>query len=151
MTWKPHVTVAAVAERDGRFLLVEEIIDGRRVINQPAGHLDEGESLVQAVVRETREETAWTFEPEALVGIYRWRSPRDGETFVRVTFCGQCTGHDDRQPLDKEIVRTAWLSREALAERRARLRSPLVLRSIDDYLEGRRHPLDLLVEVAADG
>lgn len=147
MPWKPHVTVAAVVERNGRFLIVEEVSDGQQVYNQPAGHLDEGESLIKAAVRETREETAWSFSPEALVGIYRWHNPDSNRTYLRVCFTGQCTSHDPSQPLDAGILRAAWLSRAELSAS-GRLRSPLVLRCIDDYLAGTRYPLSLLSDLS---
>ncbi|HKK04612.1 MAG TPA: NUDIX hydrolase [Gammaproteobacteria bacterium] len=147
MIWKPHVTVAAVAERDGRFLLVEEEIEGRLVINQPAGHLDPGESLVDAVVRETLEETAWHFRPTALVGVYRWVNPDNDATFVRFTFAGQVADHEPQRPLDKEIRRVLWLGPDELDARADQLRSPLVRRAIDDYRAGRRYPLDLLLDL----
>ncbi|WP_290652817.1 NUDIX hydrolase [Aquisalimonas sp.] len=147
MVWKPHVTVAAVAQQDGRFLLVEEYAGGDLVLNQPAGHLEPGESLVAAVVRETREESAWTFRPQALVGVYRWYSPTRNETFIRVCFCGDVADHVPEQPLDDGIQRIVWASPEDLRTTPARLRSPLVLRAIDDYLFGRRFPLDVFQDV----
>jgi 8-oxo-dGTP pyrophosphatase MutT (NUDIX family) len=143
MVWKPDVTVAAVIERSGRFLLVEERIRGRLVLNQPAGHLEDGEALVDAVVRETLEETAWEFTPESLLGIYQWRSSR-GHTTLRFAFTGSVQGYDARRPLDPPIVTTHWFAREEIAQRAARLRTPLVLRCIEDYLAGRRLPLDAL-------
>jgi len=146
MPWKPHVTVAAVVERNSRFLIVEEVSDGQLVYNQPAGHLDEGESLIKAAVRETLEETAWSFTPEALVGIYRWHNPDNNSTYLRVCFTGQCTIHDPNQRLDAGIVRAEWLSRAELSAS-GRLRSPLVLRCIDDYLAGIRYPLNLLSDL----
>ncbi len=142
MSWNPEVTVAAVVERDGRFLMVEELISGRLVLNQPAGHLEDRESLIEAVVRETREETAWRFHPEALVGIYLWRNPDNGRGFLRFTFCGSVDQHDAAQPLDKGIQRALWLSRNQLLAQAGRLRSPLVMRCLDDYALGRRQPLD---------
>jgi len=147
MIWKPHVTVAAVAERDGRFLCVEEEIEGRLVINQPAGHLDPGESLVDAAVRETLEETAWHFVPQALIGIYRWVNPEHDATFVRFTFAGEVADHEPQRPLDKEIRRVLWLGSDELDARADELRSPLVRRAIDDYRAGRRYPLDLLLDL----
>ena len=102
--WKPSVTVAAVIERDGRFLLVEELIDGKRVINQPAGHLDPGESLAAGCAREVLEETAHRFEPTGLVGVYRWYYEPKDVTFLRFCFRGRLLGKEDR-PLDKEIIR----------------------------------------------
>jgi len=142
--WRPSVTVAAVIERDGKFLFVEEIADGRRVLNQPAGHLDPGESLLEACVRETLEETAHSLEPSALVGIYRWRHEPSDTTFLRFAFAGRTTGHDPARKLDKEIVATHWLTAEELAARRAMHRSPLVARGVADYLAGARFPLDVL-------
>ncbi len=148
MLWKPHVTVAAVVERDNRFLIVEEISDGRLVYNQPAGHLDEGESLIMAVARETLEETAWSFIPEALIGIYRWHNPGNNRTYLRVCFAGHCTSHNPHQALDTGIVRAAWLTRAELSTS-GQLRSPMVLRCIDDYLAGLRYPLSLLNDLDA--
>ncbi len=145
--WKPSVTVAAVIERDGLFLLVEEeTSDGIR-LNQPAGHLDPDESLQQAVVRETLEETAHDFTPTALVGMYmaRYTSARSGlaVTYLRVAFTGELgLAHD--QPLDDGILRTVWMSHDELRACRQRHRSPLVLQCIDDYLQGTRAPLSLL-------
>ena len=143
MVWKPEVTVAAIIERDGRFLLVEERIRGRLVLNQPAGHLEDGEALLDAVIRETLEETGWQFTPEALLGVYQWRSPR-GHTTLRLAFTGTVHGYDAARPLDPPIVTTHWFAREEIAQRAARLRTPLVLRCIEDYLAGRRLPLDAI-------
>lgn len=150
MIWKPHVTVAAIAENDGKFLIVEEKVDGQMVYNQPAGHLDSGESLIEAVIRETLEETAWTFQPEALVGIQLWRHPVHSESYLRFSFCGSCYEHNTNRPLDDGIEDVIWLSREELMDHNHRLRSPMVLRSIDDYLEGRRYSLDILEHIASD-
>ncbi len=137
----PSVTVAAVIERDGRYLVVEEEYDGRRVLNQPAGHLDPGESLVSACAREVLEETAHHFTPESLVGIYRWYyAPRD-ITFIRFTFAGSLQGVEAGRALDKEIVAAHWYSRDELVARAAMHRTPLVMACIDDYLAGRRYPL----------
>jgi len=142
--WKPpSVTVAAVIERGGRFLMVEEDYDGRRVFNQPAGHLDPGESLVEACAREVLEETAHRFTPQSLVGIYRWvYAPRD-ITFLRFTFAGRLDGIEAGRALDREIVRTHWFSREELLANSARHRTPLVMSCLDDYLAGRRFPLEV--------
>ncbi|MES2129705.1 MAG: NUDIX hydrolase [Pseudomonadota bacterium] len=146
-TWKPSVTVAAIIERDGRFLLIEEeTSDGVR-LNQPAGHLDPHESLEQAVVREVMEETAHDFTPEALVGMYMstYRSKRRLEdvTYLRFAFCGTAGAHYDR-PLDEGILRTLWLTRDEIAACQEQHRSPLLLQCVDDYLAGKRAPLDLL-------
>jgi 8-oxo-dGTP pyrophosphatase MutT (NUDIX family) len=142
MVWKPSVTVAAVIERDGRFLFVEERIDGRLVLNQPAGHLDPGESLVDACRREVIEETAHRFEPEALVGVYRWHYAAKDVTFLRFCFLGKILG-EEKRPLDKEIVRLHWLTPDELTKRKAEHRSPLVQKCVDDFLAGRRYPLEL--------
>ena len=147
MRWKPGVTVAVIAEQRGRFLMVEEHADGRIRFNQPAGHLEDRESLVDAVVRECLEETAWHFEPQALVGIYRWRNPASGATFLRATFTGRCVEHDLGRPLDTEIIAAHWLSADDIRAHADRLRSPLVLQSMDDYLAGKRYPLDILVDL----
>ena len=142
MPLKPDVTVAAVTERDGCFLVVEESINQRLVFNQPAGHVEVGETLLEAVIREVREETAWLFEPVAMLGAYLWRNPANGRSTLRFSFSGTVSDHRPAQPLDKGIVTTHWLSRAELVEREQRLRSPLVLRCIDDYLSGKRLPLD---------
>lgn len=148
MIWKPHATVAAIIERDNKFLVVEELVDGRRQINQPAGHLEPDESLIDAAIRETREETAWGFKPESVTGIYLWKHPENGETFLRVSFCGQCHDHDTSQALDNGIIQALWLSREELIERENDFRSPMVMSCIDDYLSGRRFPLDILANIS---
>jgi 8-oxo-dGTP pyrophosphatase MutT (NUDIX family) len=144
MIWKPSVTVAAVIERGGRFLFVEERIDGRLVLNQPAGHLDPGESLVAACRREVLEETAHDFEPRSLVGVYRWYYAAKDVTFLRFCFAGEPGAfHKDRK-LDKEIVQLHWMTIEELKARKADHRSPLVLKCVEDYVSGRRYPLDVL-------
>ena len=147
MIWKPHLTVAAVIEESGRFLLVEERIAGQSVYNQPAGHLEDNETLLGAVVRETLEETAWHFKPEAIIGIYRWRQPDTRETFVRVSFRGQGLHQDPDIQLDEGIERTLWLSPGEIRKQQHRLRSPMVMRSIDDYLAGHAWPLTLWTEI----
>jgi 8-oxo-dGTP pyrophosphatase MutT (NUDIX family) len=139
---KPEITVAAVTESGGRFLVVEERINQRLVFNQPAGHVEHRESLLTAIVREVREETAWRFEPASLVGVYLWRSPESGVTTMRFAFSGSVDDHQAAQPLDHGIVRTHWLSRADLQAREQLLRSPLVLRCVEDYLGGKRQPLD---------
>jgi len=142
---RPRVTVAAIVEREGRFLVVEERgADGELVINQPAGHVEGGESVIEAVIREAFEETGWHFRPEALVGIYLWRRPTGGVSFLRVAIAGSVDGYDPDSPLDEGIVRSLWLTREDLLSEKIRLRSPLVMKCIDDYLGGERHPLSVL-------
>lgn len=147
MIWKPRVTVAAIAEHNGRFLMVEEQVGGEMLFNQPAGHLEDDESLIDAVIRECLEETAWHFRPQALVGLYRWRSTHTGDTFLRAAFCGECLQEDGSRALDPDITAVHWLSANEIRARSARLRSPLVLKSLDDYLRGKRFPLELLVEL----
>jgi 8-oxo-dGTP pyrophosphatase MutT (NUDIX family) len=142
MSRTPDITVAAVTETDGRFLVVEERINRRLVFNQPAGHVELGETLLAAVVREVREETAWGFNPQALVGVYLWRNPSSGRSTMRFAFTGTVADHHAQQPLDRGIVCTHWLSRQDLVEREQRLRSPLVLKCIEDYLGGTRRPLE---------
>jgi 8-oxo-dGTP pyrophosphatase MutT (NUDIX family) len=150
MTSRPDLTVAAIVERDGHFLLVEERVGNRMVFNQPAGHVEQGEQFLDAVIRETLEETAWTFHPEALVGIYLWEQPQRPRSFLRVAFCGRVSGHDPLRKLDRGIARAVWMSRDQIVARSSRLRSPMVLSCIDDYLDGVRHPLDLIKHVLKD-
>ena len=147
MIWKPHATVAAIIEHNNKFLMVEERIQGRVVFNQPAGHLEPDESIIDATIRETREETAWQFVPDAVTGIYLWKHPDNGETFLRVTLCGSCKNHDAQQPLDEGIIQAVWKSRHELAAEPDKLRSPMVINCIDDYLAGKRYPLDMLIDV----
>ncbi|HEY8036987.1 MAG TPA: NUDIX hydrolase [Methylobacter sp.] len=144
MVWKPHVTVAAIIEKDRRFLVVEEETSYGLQFNQPAGHLEEGEDLIAAVKREVQEETGWQFEPEHIVSIQLWRKSPDSPSFVRVCFSGSCHSHNPMQQLDDGIIAIHWLTRDEIEAERHRLRSPLVLISIDDYLSGQRHPLSLL-------
>ena len=140
----PRVTVAAVIEREGKFLFVEEEQDGRRVLNQPAGHLDPGESVVAACAREVMEETAHRFEPAALVGIYRYYYAAKGVTFLRFCFSGKVLGEEKGRALDKEIVKLHWLTPQEVKTQAAMHRSPLVQQCVDDYLAGRRFPLEVL-------
>ncbi len=143
-TWKPNVTVAAVIERNGEFLLVEEQTAQGIRYNQPAGHLEPGESLLAAVTRETLEETAWQFKPTALLGIYQYRSDADAVTYLRFAFTGELTAHEPDRALDTGILRALWLSPTAIRARRAQHRSPLLLECVTDYLDGCRYPLTLL-------
>lgn len=140
------MTVSALIEDAGRYLVVEEVINGRPVMNQPAGHVEDGESLIDAVVREVREEICRHFEPVALTGLYRWREPTSGTTFMRVNFTGRVSAIDDSLARDPDIVGVHWLDRDALAQP-GLCRSPLVLRCIDDALAGRTHSLELLHEL----
>ncbi len=144
--WKPHVVVAAVVEQDGRFLLVEEQTDCGILFNQPAGHLEEGESLLAAVRREMFEETAHHFEPEELLGIYHWRHPTKDRTYLRFAFTGTVSGYDPTSPLDTGILRAVWMTPAEISESRMRHRSPFVDQCVADYQSGRRFPLDLINE-----
>lgn len=147
MNPKLHLTVATVVERDNRFLFVEERVGDELVINQPAGHVEHGESLVEAAVRETYEETGCEVKIESLISMYRWRHPENNETFFRLAFCGRLLSKDDHCRLDDGIVRALWMTHSQLEASRARLRSPLVLRGVEDYLDNRRYPLDLLIDL----
>ncbi|MCL2589791.1 MAG: NUDIX hydrolase [Betaproteobacteria bacterium] len=142
--WKPSVTVAAVIERNGRFLLVEEETADGLQFNQPAGHLEANESLLQAVVRETMEETAHPFTPEYLVGIYQWPRPQGDAAYLRFAFSGWVGESDPARTLDSGIVRTVWMTLEELHATHARHRSPLVLQCAEDWLSGRHYGLELL-------
>jgi 8-oxo-dGTP pyrophosphatase MutT (NUDIX family) len=141
--WKPNVTVAAVVERDGRFLVVEEETEDGLRFNQPAGHLEKGESLVAAAAREALEETAHRFRPEFLVGIYQWPRPAATSPTCALPLAA-ARGFRAGAPLDDGIVRAVWLSLDELRATRERHRSPLILQCCEDYLAGRRYPLDLL-------
>jgi 8-oxo-dGTP pyrophosphatase MutT (NUDIX family) len=147
MNWKPDITVSAVIVREGRFLIVEERIKGRHVFNQPAGHVEIDESPLTAVVRETLEETAWQFTPEHIVGVYVWRKPGSSLDTLRIVYCGQLGAHDPTRAYDHPIVATHWLSRDELCQRSAQLRTPLVLRCIDDFNSGQRLPLYTLSDL----
>jgi ADP-ribose pyrophosphatase YjhB (NUDIX family) len=144
MVWKPHVTVAAIIEQDNRFLLVEEETPRGLQFNQPAGHFEENEDLIAAVKREVNEETAWHFEPEHLISVQLWRRNPKFPTFIRMCFSGHCHSHNPHQKLDDGIVATHWLTRDEIAAQQHRLRSPLVLISVDEYLSGHRYPLSLI-------
>lgn len=146
--WQPDVTVATVVVRDGRLLVVEELVQGERVLNQPAGHLEPDESLLEAARRETLEETGWDVELTAFIGAYQWKSPRDGKHFLRMAFAGEPRRHDPNRPLDEGILRALWLTPAELAAESARHRSPLVWRVTEDFLAGRRLPLNALTHFA---
>ncbi len=148
MRWTPHATVACIIEQDGRFLLVEEMASGQRVINQPAGHLEQGESFINAARRETLEETGWLVEPEALLGLYTYYAPSNGVTYHRFCFIARAVRQVPNARLDDGIIGPLWLTREEIEARRPELRSELVTRCIDDYLRGTRYPLDFIQETA---
>jgi len=145
MIWKPNVTVAAVIEREGKFLLVEEETSRGLRFNQPAGHLEANESLLAAVMREALEESAYHFIPQHLLGIYHWHSDESNTTFLRFAFTGEVTGHDADRKLDTGILHAVWLTLDEIRANQSRHRSPLILRCVEDYLAGKRYPLDLLV------
>ncbi len=142
--WRPHVTVACVVADAGRYLMVEEEVAGRLVCNQPAGHLEDGETLAAAAVRETLEETGWTVELQHLIGVQQWCSSEHGEAVIRFSFAARAIEHDVSRPLDTGICRAMWMTRDEIAGLGERLRSPLVLTSIDAWLAGQRLPLSSL-------
>ena len=145
MVWKPNVTVAAVIERDGKFLLVEEETSQGVRFNQPAGHLEAGESILDAVKREVLEESAYHFVPQYLLGIYLWHPEDSDITYLRFAFTGKITGQDPDRLLDDGILQALWMTPDEIRATQARHRSPLILRCVDDYLGSKRYPLDLLV------
>jgi len=149
--WKPNTVVATIVERDDRFLLVEEEADGQAVFNQPAGHLDAGETLLDAARRETLEESGWHVEPVDLVGIYLVAPPGKDITYLRFCFRARALSHDATRALDKEIIRAVWMTREEIVAARARHRSPLVMRCIDDAIAGQRFPLTLIHDLRFGG
>ncbi len=139
-----HITVAAIIEANNRFLMVEEHCSGKLVINQPAGHLEPGETIVEATIRETLEETTWTFNPDYLVGIYRWINPETKHSYIRVALAGQACDPDSSLELDTGIIRALWLTIDEIQAQNQRLRTPLVMRCVNDYLSGAQYSLDLL-------
>lgn len=146
MTWTPHVTVATLVEKDHKFLIVEEVCNGQVVLTQPAGHVEQGETLIQAAIRETHEETGWHVTPTDLLGFYTYTSPHNQVTYYRTNFIAQANSFDDTAQLDKGIIRCLWLTLEELKANEHKMRSPIVLRSIEDYLEGQRLPLETIYE-----
>lgn len=150
--WQPDVTVASIVVRDGALLMVEESVQGRHVLNQPAGHLEPDESILHAAVRETLEESGWDIEPTALVGLYQWQAPAneqgvDGRHFLRVAIAATPLRHHPERVLDAGIVQALWLTPVQLQAQAARHRSPLVWRVVRDYLAGQRLPLSALVQM----
>lgn len=146
--WKPNVTVAAVIERDGKFLLVEEETERGLRFNQPAGHLEPDEGLLDAAIRETLEESAFHFTPRVLIGVYQYRDHSKEITYMRFAFGGDITGHKKDRALDTGILRAVWMSTEEIRACGDRHRTPLVMRCIDDYLAGTHYPLDLITHYA---
>jgi len=146
MIWRPNVTVAAVVEENGKFLLVEEQTDEGTLLNQPAGHLEANETLLQGVMRETLEETAYQFQPKFLLGVYRWQRQGSDVTYLRFAFTGYTSGFDRQRKLDQGIICAAWMTEAEIRKQAHRHRSPLVLRCVQDYLAGKRYPLDILID-----
>lgn len=149
--WRPHVTVACVVADGGRFLMVEEEVNGRPAWNQPAGHLEDGESLAAAALRETLEETGWTVQLQHLIGVHQWRSTEHGDAVVRFSFAARALSHDPQRALDTDIRRAVWLTRTEIAALGERLRSPTILQSIDLWLGGQRLPLEVLSHLPGGG
>lgn len=150
--WQPDVTVATVVVREGKLLMVEERAQGQLVFNQPAGHLEPDESLQEAALRETREETGWDVRLTAFIGAYQWKAPDGvsgpGRHYLRFAFAAEPVAHDPARALDEGIVQALWLSPEELQQEQARHRSPLVWQVVQDYLAGRRSPLSMLQQIA---
>ena len=146
--WQPDVTVATVVVDGGRLLCVEERVNGHTVINQPAGHLEPDESLLDAALRETREETGWDVKLTAFVGAYQWKAPETERHYLRFAFAAEPLRHDPARKLDEGILRALWMTPAELMEARDRHRSPLVWQVVADHLAGRRHPLSLLQQMA---
>lgn len=146
----PHLVVATIVEREGRFLFVEEQIGGRLVLNQPAGHYEAGETIEQAAIRETLEESGWHVRPTAILGLYQWHSPFLPFPFVRVAFVAEALSHDAERKLDSGIERALWLTTDEMLAQEHRLRGPAVRRCVEDYLAGQRYPLSLIQPLIAD-
>jgi 8-oxo-dGTP pyrophosphatase MutT (NUDIX family) len=144
MVWAPHVTVATLVERDNLYLLVYEEADGRKVFNQPAGHLEPNETLIEAAIREALEETAWHIKLTGVVGVNLYTAPSNNITYFRTTFIGEAISHDAYRRLDKGIIDAVWLTYEEIVARKDQLRSPMTLQIIEDYRAGRRFPLEVV-------
>jgi len=147
MQWMPHATVAAIVEDHGKFLLVEEITDRGNRFNQPAGHLEDNETLIEAVIRETLEETAYSFKPESLLGIYHWRHEHNDTTYLRFAYIGSVSNHQPNLALDEGIVRAVWMTAEEMRNNAMLMRSPQVLRCVEDYLAGQQFPLSVVTHL----
>lgn len=144
MTWYAHVTVATIVYKENKFLLVYEDADGEKVYNQPAGHLEPQETLIDAAIRETLEETRWQVEPRAYLGISHYTSPANGVTYMRNSFIANPIKEIADYPLDKDIIKPVWLSYDEILERKDELRSPIVLNDIQRFLDGESYPLDII-------
>ena len=144
MSWAPHVTVATIVERDNRYLMVYEDADGKKVYNQPAGHLEPDETLCEAAIREALEETGWEVRLTGVIGVNLYTAHSNGITYFRTTFIGEALSHDENRPLDTGIIEAVWLTYEEILERKDQLRSPMTLQIIEDYRAGRRFPLSVV-------
>jgi len=147
MQWKPHATVAAIVEDNGKFLLVEEETERGNRFNQPAGHLEDNESLIEAVIRETQEETAYVFTPEALLGIYHWKHEHNDTTYLRFAYIGSVSSHQPELGLDEGIIRTVWMTVDEIRSNAELMRSAQVITCIEDYLSGRKFPLSVVTHL----
>jgi len=147
MQWMPHATVAAIVEDNGKFLLVEETTDRGNRFNQPAGHLEDNESLIEAVIRETLEETAYTFKPESLLGVYHWKHEHNDTTYLRFAYIGSVSDHQPDLVLDEGIIRAVWMSIDDIRSNAMLMRSPQVLTCIEDYLSGQQFPLSVVTHL----
>lgn len=147
MQWMPHATVAAIVENNGKFLLVEEVTDRGNRFNQPAGHLEDNESLLEAVVRETLEETAYKFTPTALLGVYHWKHEHNDTTYLRFAYIGDVSDHQPDLNLDEGIIRAVWMTIDEIRDKAMLMRSPQVLTCIEDYLSGQRFPLAVVTHL----
>ncbi len=145
--FKPNTTVAAIVEQNGKFLLVEEETNRGNRFNQPAGHLEDGETLIQAVIRETMEEAAYEFTPEALLGVYHWKHPLNNTTYLRFAFIGKVGLHYPMQELDEGIVQTVWMDIDEIRDKKNLMRSPQVLTCFEDYLAGKRYPMEVITNL----
>lgn len=145
-SWPPHLVVATVIEKDGKFLLVHELDEGRKVYNQPAGHWDEGETIQEAAMRETLEETGWQVNLRHIIGHYLYYSPHNRVTYYRTAFAADAVSRVS-ETLDKGIIEAVWLDYDEIIAKRHEMRSPLVIKVIDDYLAGKHLPLDLVQHV----
>lgn len=151
MSWSPHVTVSVLVEQNDRFLMVEERVNGRPVINQPSGHWERGETLFEGAIRETLEETCWDVELSELLGIYEYEPPELGYTFIRFMFVGRALQEREGAELDPSILRAMWMSEEDIRQQAGQHRSPMVQAAIDDYRAGRRYPLELVAHLTDFG